>query len=103
MKYATVCIDAVLNSDDKVFDYIIPDGLNVQVGVRVLVPFGGRDVDGFVLGVSDKTNVPQDKLKSIAKVPDDFVAVKQEFLEILDGICNMFKLRKIDVLRLFVP
>jgi len=101
--YAKIVIDAVIGSGNSEFDYIIPDGMRVEVGARVLVPFGKTTTEGFVLGVGEKTDVPEDKLKAIAKVMDDFVAVKPEFLEILDSVCDKFKLRKIDVLRLFVP
>ena len=101
--YAQVVIDAVIGGGDKVFDYLIPEGENVCVGGRVLVPFGGRNVEGFVLGLCDTTDCPPDKLKTISKVLDEFTAIKPEFLAILDSICDKFKLRKIDVLRLFVP
>jgi len=101
--YARVVIDAVIGNDDKAFDYSIPDTMSILPGTRVLVPFGGRDVEGFVLGVHNETDVPDDKIKSISKLLDDFIAVNEEFFAILDEICGKFKLRKIDVLRLFVP
>jgi len=125
--YARVVIDAVIGNDDKIFDYATrsvaqgsersegsydaaqqddtPYRTNrISPGMRVLVPFAGRDVEGFVLGISDKTDVPADKIKPITKVLDICNAsLTQEFLAILDEICGMFKLRKIDVLRLFVP
>ena len=103
MKYASVVIDAVIASDDKVFDYIIPDEMKVDIGARVMVPFGAQEIEGFVLAVSESTKVAVDKLRKIDRVPDEFVAIKPEFIGVLDKICYKFKLRKIDVLRLFVP
>ena len=103
MKYASVVIDAVMGGGDKVFDYIIPDETIVAVGSRVMVPFGAQEIEGFVLDIKSSTKVTPEKLKSISKSPDDFVAIRPEFIEILDDICYKFKLRKIDVLRLFVP
>ncbi|MCL2569760.1 MAG: primosomal protein N' [Firmicutes bacterium] len=102
---ATVVIDAVLSNDDKVFDYIIPAELaeKVYVGSRVMVPFGPRDTEGFVLGIKETTDFDKGKLKAIQKSPDEFVAIKPEFIEILDDTCAKFCLRKIDVIRLFVP
>ena len=103
--FATVVIDAVIGNDDKVFDYIVPEGLLgvVFIGCRVFVPFGPREVEGFVLGLKEFSDIEVDKLKSIAKVPDEFVALKEEALAIAPEICKLFKLRLIDVLRLFVP
>jgi primosomal protein N' (replication factor Y) len=104
VKYASVVIDAVLDGgDDKIFDYIIPDGMTIEVGCRVLVEFGKTTTEGFVLAVKDETSVPKDKLKKVSRALDDFIAIKPEFLKTLDCIANQFKLRKIDVLRLFVP
>ena len=103
--YATVLIDAVIGNEDKFFDYIIPKQYidRVRPGVRVFVPFGPRQVEGFVLGIKPETEVDPAKLKQITKVPDEFVAIKEEFLGIADELCDKFKLKKIDVLRLFVP
>ncbi|MBI2376674.1 MAG: primosomal protein N', partial [Deltaproteobacteria bacterium] len=33
------------------FHYRVPEGMNLEVGHRVLVPFSGRKVTGFILGV----------------------------------------------------
>ena len=101
--YASVVIDAVIGTGNSQFDYIIPNDMRVEPGARVLVPFGKQVTEGFVLSVSENTDVPADKLKAILRVMDEFVAVTLEFLAILDSVCDKFKLRKIDVLRLFVP
>ena len=102
-KYASVVIDAVIGDGSSCFDYIIPEGMHIEVGMRVFVPFGKTDTEGFVLGVADNTRVDEGKLKAITKCPDGFAVIAREFLAILDDICDKFKLRKIDVLRLFVP
>ena len=88
--YARVAIDAVIEKD---FDYIIPNEMRVEVGARVLVPFGKNETEGFVLGIKEATDVPEDKLKAIVRVMDEFVAVKPEFLSILDTVCDKFKLK----------
>jgi len=103
--YARIVIDAIIGTGDKVFDYIIPDNLDekVRIGSRVFVPFGPRETEGFVLDIKDSTDVDPTKLKEVLKSPDEFVAIKPEFLAIAPAICDKFKLRLIDVLRLFVP
>jgi primosomal protein N' (replication factor Y) len=101
--FASVVIDAVIGADSKVFDYQIPDGMTVSAGFRVVVPFGKRAAEGFVLAVNEVTAVDEKILKPITRAADDFVAVKPEFLNLLPEICDFFKLRYIDVLRLFIP
>ena len=61
---AEVIVDIALSETDKIFDYIMPD--DVKVGERVLVPFGKNTLEGFVIGVKDKTDYP-DKIKEIIK------------------------------------
>lgn len=101
MKYAKVIIDAVL-SDDVAWDYLIPVNLNVVRGSCVVVPFGKRDIVGFVVDVCEQSNVNPDLLKPVLGLATDFV-IKTELLELLPQICERFKLRAIDVLKLFIP
>ncbi|MBM4172635.1 MAG: primosomal protein N' [Ignavibacteria bacterium] len=54
------------------FTYVIPESLseNVKVGVRVVVPFGKRVLTGFVIEITDKTEL-KEKIKPIRDVLDD--------------------------------
>lgn len=69
----------------------------------VSVPFGKQTVEGFVIGIQETTEVPKDKIKPITSVLSNKALIKPEFLNILDEVCDKFKLRKIDVLQLFAP
>jgi primosomal protein N' (replication factor Y) len=64
-RIAKVAVDLSL---DREFDYLIPDELasRVEIGSRVSVPFGHRQVDGFVVGLAEKSDF--DGLKPIGKV-----------------------------------
>ena len=50
---AKVIVDIPSKSVDFTFDYVIPKRLAafVQVGVRVVVPFGPRTVQGYVMDI----------------------------------------------------
>lgn len=53
------------------FDYLLPPSMPTPtIGARVKVPFGTRKLIGVVIGVTDQTQVPQDKLKSLLAVID---------------------------------
>lgn len=56
---------------DRTFHYVVPSGMEVSVGVRVLVPFGmgNRTTEGIIVGFVGKSDY--DKLKSIIKIIDD--------------------------------
>jgi primosomal protein N' (replication factor Y) len=100
--FAKVVVDAVLGGSGGHFTYLAPPECQ-WVGTRVVVPFGSREVDGFVLslGFSPPPDLDPNLIKPIKRVTGDII--KPEFLELLPQICAQFKLRAIDVLRLFVP
>jgi primosomal protein N' (replication factor Y) len=50
------------------FDYLRPDG--VGVGAVLVVPFGGRDVIGVVVGVAEHSDVADDRLVAPRRVLD---------------------------------
>lgn len=100
-KYAQVIIDAVLGNN-QAWDYAIPSTLTVTAGACVTVPFGKQQIDGYVLAVSDQTAVAENLIKPITAVKDS-ITIKPELLALLPQICAKFKLRYLDVLKLFVP
>ncbi len=54
----------------QTFDYLPIEGVTLQPGMRVKVPFGRRDVIGVVTGLSDTSSFPENKLKTIKEVVD---------------------------------
>ena len=101
--YAEVIVDLLNSETDKVFDYIIPDNLNIKEGTRVLVPFGNRKIEGYVIKIKNQTELSLNKLKPIIKVLDDFVAIIPEMLTLKDYMVEKYNLRLADTLRLFIP
>ena len=58
-----------LSGLDKIFDYAVPDGLDVRLGDLVRIPLAGRRVGGWVVRLSPAdADAPVDDLKPIAKV-----------------------------------
>ena len=55
---------------DRLFDYL-DGGFSLQVGQRVVVPFGRRNVVGVVIEKSDSSEFALEKLKTIIQVFDD--------------------------------
>lgn len=54
--FARVALDSPLPQLDRLFDYEIADGLLVEPGVRVEVPFGNSKQSGFVVSLTETTD-----------------------------------------------
>lgn len=101
--FASVIIDQDTKALDKVFEYIIPDGMPIEKGMRVFVPFGNRILQGFVIDKVYKSEYPSEKLKAIISPVEDFSAIKPEMLELMKYMCKKYHLRMTSILRLFIP
>jgi len=49
----------------RTFDYLLPDGMQVAAGCRVLVPFGKQQRVGIVVSVSEHSELPRGELKAV--------------------------------------
>ena len=58
MDIASVIVDVPAKQTDREFDYRIPEKWNqvIKPGMRVIVPFGPRMVQGFVTGLKAKSD-----------------------------------------------
>jgi len=62
--FAQIAVDAPIR---KLFDYRIPHSLvpDIQIGSRVLVPFGSRKLVGIVVHITHESNQPTEQMKSL--------------------------------------
>jgi primosomal protein N' (replication factor Y) len=67
---------------DRLFDYLSGDKA-VQIGQRVLVPFGRRSQIGIVMGMADTSDFPIEKLKPITQVFADELPIDAETLSLI--------------------
>ena len=47
--FAKVIIDQDAKAIDKTFEYAVPEGMTLLPGMRVMVPFGTRLLQGFTI------------------------------------------------------
>ncbi|MDQ0245629.1 primosomal protein N' (replication factor Y) [Bacillus fengqiuensis] len=82
MKIASVIVDVAAKQTDRTFDYLIPDKWEdiLQRGMRVVVPFGPRKVQGFVVNIKNQSEFK--KLKPIADLLDPYPVLTKELLQI---------------------
>ena len=99
--FAQVIVDIAHSQVDKIFEYSCPD--ETKVGSRVKVPFGGREIDGFVIGVSRVSSYPAEKVKPLSRVFDEAPALVPECFSLMERISSRYRVPKAVALRLFVP
>ncbi|HRJ85456.1 MAG TPA: primosomal protein N' [Ignavibacteria bacterium] len=76
-KFANIAFNIPVSS---LFTYSIPDELKPEVspGIRVLAPFGNKDITGIVVSMSDNTDLT--KLKDIKRVLDPVPVLSGEMI-----------------------
>ena len=82
MDIASVIVDVPTRQTDNEYDYAIPEkwGGIISPGMRVVVPFGPRKVQGFVVAMKDQSEVKLDKLKEIDSILDFEPVLTDELL-----------------------
>ncbi|MEB7856691.1 primosomal protein N' [Staphylococcus xylosus] len=104
---AKVIVDIPSKSVDFTFDYIIPSKLQsmVQVGMRVIVPFGPRTIQGYVMQVTDKPddNIDIAKLKEIKEIQDIKPELTEELIQLTEWYNNYFVTKRISMLEVMLP
>ncbi|PIK28714.1 primosomal protein N' [Bacillus pumilus] len=81
---AEVIVDVTTKAIDRPFDYRVPDRFKdlVKPGMRVVVPFGPRKIQGFVTRVKDVTDVKTGNIKDIVDLFDLSPVLTDELLEL---------------------
>lgn len=84
-KYADVIIDISHEKVDRPFQYRIPDELldKIAPGIRVHVPFGkgNKDMTGYVVELSDKTDYPEEKIKEIRCIDEKGTTLESDLIQ----------------------
>lgn len=76
----TILNIAVDTPVSQIFDYYLPKDSDQipKIGQRVLVPFGRREVIGFIHGVSDESSLPKSKIKYCKSIIDEAPLINKE-------------------------
>lgn len=81
--YVEVLLELKNKQTDQTYTYKVPDSLEdlVSVGKRVKVPFNHRELEGFILSISDFYD-KEYKIAEIINVVDEDVILNEELLNI---------------------
>lgn len=81
-RYAGVIVDIKATAVDRIFTYSIPEHLEISVGHRVLVPFGPRKLEGYVIRITDDPGIPVEKVRAILRFLDEEPVILPSLLEL---------------------
>ena len=100
---AEVIVDILNSNVDKIFDYKMQPDANYTVGSRVLVPFAGRKIEGYIINTKDASTLDDAKLKTIIQPLDTQPVLSQKMVQLCFFMKEKFYLRLADTIRLFLP
>ncbi|ASS93281.1 primosomal protein N' [Peribacillus simplex] len=103
MDIASVIVDVPAKQTDREFDYRIPEKWKqvIKPGMRVIVPFGPRMVQGFVTGLKAKSDFA--KLRYIKEPMDLEPILNDELLQLGDWLTKEAMCFKISALQAMLP
>ena len=101
--FAKIIIDQDAKALDRVFEYIVPDDMQIDIGDRVYVPFGSRVIQGFVIEVAKTCEYDESKLKKIILKLDEFAVIKSQMISLMHFMVKKNHLKYSSILRLFLP
>lgn len=101
---AQVLVDVKSKNVNKTYDYFVPETFRnfIELGARVVVPFGNRKIMGFVLGFSEETEFKKE-LKSIFKVLDLESYLNKELIDLAKELSKESNDLLINVLETMLP
>ena len=89
---------------DKLFTYSVPDSLAVRPGVRVIVPFGTRQLAGVVVRCGPPpAGLDAKAIKPIKTVLDEQPALSSELLRLGKWLADYYLVPEGEVLATMLP
>lgn len=102
--FAQILIDIAHAEIDRLFTYRIPEGLSVEPGMHVLVPFGRGNTqkEGFVLSISDKAD-SAGTFKDVLRTLEPYAVLLPDQIELAYWMQRNYNCLLVDALRLMIP
>ena len=99
---AEIAVSAAVYAIDRPYSYNIPGDMNVQAGMRVIVPFGrgNRRTEGIVLQIHDAQD---ESLKSIDSILDLTPIISEKFIRMAAFIRERYFCTFYDAIKTMLP
>ena len=104
-KYANIIVDISHEKLDKTFQYRVPDELEdvIKIGVAVDVPFGNRQISGYVVELTDEAEFDVNKIKPITGIKTHSVAIESQLIELAGWIKDNYGSTMNQALKTVIP
>ncbi len=97
-------VEIVHENVSRLFTYRMPKGMALLPGTRVLVPFGPRRVEGYVLRLSDDPgDVPPEKVRDVIRPMEDYPALLPSLVDLAYWLSEQTHCLLVEALRLMLP
>ena len=102
--FARIWVDTGVFHLDTPYEYAVPEELSsmVATGVRVQVPFNGREVEGVVLERVETTDT-SGRIKAISKVLSPHPVATTALLKLIEAVSMKWAANPWDVIRSAIP
>ncbi len=82
--YADVIVNISASGLDRSFTYRVPEEMKDQIrpGIRVDIPFGTKKISGYVIGLSDRASIPEEKILPIEGLSARGVPIEDRMMEL---------------------
>ncbi len=101
--YCQVIVDIVHENVAQAFTYRIPDGMVLQRGQRVLVPFRSGTLEGIVLSLSDTADFDPNRIRPVIRPLEDYPAILPPLMELAEEMAKEAHCPLAETLRLMIP
>ncbi len=100
---AKVQVDTGVFHLDQHYDYSIPSEMldQVRIGIRVQVPFAGREVEGLILNLDEGSKVGG--LKPLSKILSPISVASESLLNLIASVANAWASHPYDLIRSAIP
>ena len=100
MAFCEVIVDIVNENVDRLFTYRVPDGMALMPGMRVLIPFGPRKIEGYVVNLTQQCAIPR---KSVIRPLEDYPALLPHMMQLAVALSHQAHCPLAETIRLMIP
>ncbi len=101
--FCQVIIDIVHENVASPFTYRIPEGMDLEPGQRVEVPFGHMRKEGIVLNLTEECELEEKKIREVTRPLEDYAAIPPELMELAKQMAKECHCPLAETLRLMLP
>lgn len=104
-KIAEVVVDNKCKETDMIYSYGIPPDLAIEIGHRVIVPFGRGDkkIAGYILGFKDNIDFDKRKLKYIIKLAESKPLIPSNIIKLTKWMRDKYLCYYIEAVHAVIP